>query len=38
LGHSDTRITQRYAHLAPENLHDCLNVLPALTQDYKTLQ
>lgn len=38
LGHSDTRITQRYAHLAPENLHDCLNVLPQLTQDYKTLQ
>ena len=38
LGHSDTRITQRYAHLAPENLHDCLNVLPQLTQNYKTLQ
>lgn len=36
LGHSDTRITQRYAHLAPENLHDCLNSLPQLTQDYKT--
>lgn len=36
LGHSDVRITQRYAHLAPENLHDCLNVLPQLTQDYKT--
>ncbi|MFU8925340.1 tyrosine-type recombinase/integrase [Acinetobacter puyangensis] len=35
LGHSDTRITQRYAHLAPENLHECLNVLPQLTQDYK---
>lgn len=38
LGHSDTRITQRYAHLAPENLHDCLSSLPSLTQDYKTLQ
>ncbi|WP_324646990.1 site-specific integrase [Acinetobacter sp. MD2] len=38
LGHSDVRITQRYAHLAPENLHDCLNVLPVLTQDYKSLQ
>ncbi|MHA3062603.1 tyrosine-type recombinase/integrase [Acinetobacter sp. ANC 4641] len=38
LGHSDTRITQRYAHLAPENLHECLNVLPVLTQDYKSLQ
>lgn len=38
LGHSDTRITQRYAHLAPENLHDCLNALPQLTQNYKTLQ
>ncbi len=36
LGHSDTRITQRYAHLAPENLHECLNVLPQLTQDYKS--
>lgn len=31
LGHSDTRITQRYAHLAPENLHDVLKCLPALT-------
>ncbi|MCU4414271.1 site-specific integrase [Acinetobacter sp. WU_MDCI_Axc73] len=38
LGHSDVRITQRYAHLAPENLHECLNVLPQLTQDYKSLQ
>ncbi|MFW2018600.1 tyrosine-type recombinase/integrase [Acinetobacter ursingii] len=38
LGHSDTRITQRYAHLAPENLHECLNVLPQLTHDYKSLQ
>lgn len=31
LGHSDTRITQRYAHLAPENLHDVLKCLPTLT-------
>lgn len=38
LGHSDTRITQCYAHLAPENLHECLNALPVLTQEYKTLQ
>lgn len=38
LGHSDTRITQCYAHLAPENLHECLNALPVLTQDYKSLQ
>lgn len=30
LGHSDIRITQRYAHLAPENLHDVLKVLPIL--------
>ena len=30
LGHSDTRITQRYAHLAPENLHEVLKCLPSL--------
>jgi len=38
LGHSDIRITQRYAHLAPENLHDVLKVLPTLGTNYKTLQ
>lgn len=38
LGHSDTRITQCYAHLAPDNLHECLNALPILTQNYKSLQ
>ena len=31
LGHSDIRITQRYSHLAPENLHDVLKYLPTLT-------
>ncbi|WP_032030522.1 tyrosine-type recombinase/integrase [Acinetobacter baumannii] len=36
LGHSDIRITQRYAHLAPDYLRECLNVLPQLTQDYKS--
>lgn len=30
LGHSDIRITQRYAHLAPEHLHDVLKRLPVL--------
>ncbi|MPW45786.1 tyrosine-type recombinase/integrase [Acinetobacter guerrae] len=30
LGHSDIRITQRYAHLAPEHLHDVLKKLPIL--------
>ena len=30
LGHSDIRITQRYSHLAPENLHDVLKHLPTL--------
>lgn len=30
LGHSDIRVTQRYAHLAPENLHDVLKNLPVL--------
>ncbi len=30
LGHSDIRVTQRYAHLAPEHLHDVLKRLPIL--------
>ena len=29
LGHSDTRITQRYAHLAPRYLHECMESLPS---------
>lgn len=28
LGHSDIRVTQRYAHLAPDNLHHVLDKLP----------
>lgn len=28
LGHSDTRITQRYAHVAPAYLHDAMKSLP----------
>lgn len=30
LGHSDTKITQRYAHLSPNNLLGVVNQLPAL--------
>lgn len=29
LGHSDTRITQKYAHLAPRYLHSCMDSLPS---------
>ena len=31
LGHSDTRITQRYAHIAPGYLHDSLKHLPSFS-------
>lgn len=31
LGHSDTRITQRYAHIAPEYLHDAMKSLPSFS-------
>lgn len=31
LGHSDTRITQKYAHLAPNYLHDCMKSLPSFS-------
>jgi len=30
LGHSDIRITQKYAHLAPDNLQHVLQLLPSL--------
>lgn len=29
LGHSDTRITQKYAHFSPVHLHEAVNVLPS---------
>lgn len=29
LGHSDTRITQRYAHIAPDKLHEAMKFLPS---------
>ena len=31
LGHSDTRITQRYAHISPNYLHDALKALPTFS-------
>lgn len=31
LGHSDTRITQRYAHIAPSYLHDAMKSLPSFS-------
>lgn len=32
LGHSDTRITQRYAHLSPNNLLSVVNQLPTFSE------
>ena len=36
LGHSTTEMTERYAHLAPENLKAAVGVLDRLRSGYAT--